>query len=291
MRFFEAKAHGLQDSGNPLFPRKEVRRRWWPVILLLLVITAGVTTLAGLVYSPYFAIKNIEVHGVATLDPAAISAKVREQFELKRFLILPNSHQWFFDANSAEVVLKNSFPLKSADIQKVGASLRVTIVEDIFMVAFRSGDTVYFLDPTGKLLRPAEPNEQAAVLAKVGVTPLAEVEPAIIHVDMPVLHEKTATEHVAGEQFYTESMVQNLIQFADGLRAMGIQPVEFVSDDVNLPWFTILSDKEYVILFDATENVDTQLAVLKAVIDERFATSEDLPRYIDIRFGNRVYVR
>jgi cell division septal protein FtsQ len=290
MRFFEAKSYGLHETSNPLFPRKENPRRRRPWIVALAVTTLAITAGAGVVYGPYLSLETVEVTGTVTLNAEDISNKVQEQFELKRFLILPNSHQWFFDAGSAEVMLLKFFPLKSASIQKDGPTLRVDIVEDIFMVAMRSGDDVYLLDPTGKVIRAAEPAEQTAVLVKVGATGPSESGMAVIHQDMPVLREKTAVAHNPDDQIFTAAIIENVIQFSEGLRAIGINPVEFVSDDASLPWFTVTSDRPYLILFDATQDVDTQLAVLKTVLDERFTTDE-LPRYIDVRFGNRVYVR
>ena len=291
MRFFEAKAYGLHETSNPLFPRKETPRKIWPLVAIVLVATAVVTAGAGVVYGPYLSIQDVEVSGTVTLSPEEIGDKLQEQFSAKRFFVLPNSHQWFFDARSAEDALAASFPLKSVQVDKDGPTVHVTVVEDIFMVAFRSGDIVYFLDPAGKVIRVAEPNEATAVLVKVGATGPSELGMAALNADMPVIREKTATEHAIEEEIFNEVMIENVIAFSDGLRSIGIKPIEFVSNDVKLPWFTVTIDKDYVILFDAMEDVDTQLAVLKTVLDERFATQEDLPRYIDVRFGTRVYVR
>lgn len=291
MRFFEAKAHGSQGMGNPLFPRKESPKSRWPWIIAVMLATGVVTSIAGIVYGPYFEIETIEVNGTVTLAPEDIDAELQKQLLLKRLFVLPNSHRLFFDAASAEVMLQKNFPLKSVDIQKNGSTLTVVIEEDIFMVAFRSGEAIYWLDPTGKIIRVAEPNEMAAVLTKVGVSVPEGTSLAVINNDMPVIQEKTATERLPDEQVVTEVVIDNVIAFSHGLRSVGINPNEFVSDDIGLPWFTVTSDKPYTILFDATKDVNTQLSVLKAVVEERFATPGDVPRYIDVRFGNRVYVR
>ncbi len=290
MRFFEAKSYELHETSNPLFPRKENPRRRWPWVVAVVVMTLAITAGAGLVYGPYLSIETIEVTGTVTLNPEDISNKIQEQLDLKRLLILPNSHRWFFDAKGTEAILPQFFPLKSASIQKHGSTLRVDVIEDIFMVALRSGDNVYLIAPTGKVIRAAEPAEQAAVLEKVGATALSESAPAVIHQDMPILREKNALARSSDDQVFTDTIIKNIIQFSDGLRAMGISPVEYVSDDTSLPWFAVTSDQAYLILFDATQNVETELTVLKTVLEERF-TADELPSYIDVRFGNRVYVR
>ena len=294
MRFFEAKAHGLHDMGNPLFPRKEKATKLWSVVAALMLLAVVIAAAAALVYGPYLRITTVEVSGTLTLSSEDIRNKVKEQFSMSNFLILPNGHQWFFDARSAEVMLQKNFPLKTVSIQQEGKVLKVEIVEDIFMVAFRSGEEVYILERNGSVIRVAEPSEKAAVLVKIkAVDAPAEGEGglATIQADMPVIRSKTEATYVPGDQLFSEDMIINIIAFTEGLREMGMPVYEFVSDDPQLPWFTVTSDKDYVILFDATEDVDTQLTVLKTVTDEYFATQESWPRYIDVRFGTRVYVR
>ncbi len=293
MRFFEAKAYGLQDAGNPLFPRKESFRKFWVIAGVAIAIVSTIVGLSMLVYGPYLRFQSIDVTGTVTLSTDELAMTVRQELATKNYWILPNDHRWFFDKSHTEIVLKDSFPLKSATIVKDGATLKVEVVEDVFMIAFRSGDLVYFLDPNGVIIREATPEEKATVLVRLGEVPApAEGERglAVLQTDTPVIREKTAIDHVVGDQVFNDVMIENIIQFGDGLRSLGTLPKEFVSENVELPWFAITSNKAYLILFDALENVDTQLTVLKTVTDEYFATQES-PHYIDVRFGNRVYVR
>lgn len=293
MRFFEAKAYGLHDTSNPLFPRqREVARRWWPWLCLLMFISLGVGGLAALIYGPYLSIRTVEIFGTTTLHPEDLSLKVREGLSQKNFLILPNSHQWFFNTQRAEQTLLDNFPLKSAEVIKDGATVRVTVAEDIFLVALHAGDEVYLLDPSGKVLRVAEPAEKAAVLLKIGAVeaPADGQELAPLHNDMPVIRDKMETVRSTDEQLLDSEKIDNLIKFSEGLHKLGITSKEFVSDDLKLDWFAVTSDKDYLLLFDATKDVDEQLEVLKAIMDQ-FLVNDEKPGYIDLRFGTRVYVR
>jgi len=294
MRFFEAKAYGLQDPGNPLFPRKESSKKLWTIVCLLMAVALVIAGLAVLVYGPYLRLQTIEVTGTVILSPADIRNTLEQELTNKNFWIFPNDHRWFFATKNTELALAESYPLKSAVITQQGPTLHVAVKEDIFMIAFRSGEEVYFLDPNGLITRVAAPEEKAAVLVRIGAVPApaaGEGGLAILQTDIPVLREKTATDHVVGDLVFNDVMIENIIQFGEGLRRLGTTPKEFVSDGLDLPWFAVTSDKDYLILFDALESVDTQLTVLEALTDEYFATQESLPRYIDVRFGTRVFIR
>ena len=296
MRFFEAKAYGLHDTGNPLFPRKDEprSRRFWWILSAFMAFGCVLATFGALIYGPYLRVQSIVIVGAETQSPEDMTLKIEEQLLNKRWLILPNSHQWFFDTKAVEIMLPEYFPLKSVVAEKQGGVVTVTVVEDVFMVAFRSGDEVYLLDPTGKVLRVAEPAEKAAVLVKIGeVAPPAEGDGglALLHADMPVIREKTATPHAVDDQIVDEDIIAGILAFSESLKSMGTTPKEFVSDDIALPWFAITSNRDYLILFDAAKSIDTQTAVLKTVTDEFLATQETPPRYVDVRFGTRVYLR
>jgi hypothetical protein len=80
------------------------------------------------------------------------------------------------------------------------------------------------------------------------------------------------------------------VAFDEGLRLLLIVPKEYETENVEAPWFTVRSDQPYAILFDAKQSTDEQLIVLKTVLDEYFATQQD-SKYIDVRFGQRVFVK
>jgi cell division septal protein FtsQ len=293
MRFLEAKAYGSQLPGNPLFPRKELAFRWWLPVCALILVGLSFGGLATLLFGPYLKLTNVIVSGASTLSADDIAAKVQSELDRKRFYFVPNDQRFVFDVSQAESELISSFPLKSVSVQKQGDTLQVEIVEDIFMLAFRSGDEVFFLDPSGTIIRIADPVETATILVRLGevAAPTDGQEVlANLQAGMPVLRAKTAGAHVVGDQVFDASLIENLIAFSDGLTALGVMPKEFISDDLALPWFTVSSNLDYAILFDASESVVTQLAVLQAVMRDE-AILQAKPRYIDVRFGSRVFVR
>lgn len=279
IRFFEAKSYDQLAGGNPLFRRQtHVHKNWvWLAggLVGASIIVAGVF----IVYGSHFRLTTVQIHGAAMLSDEHIRDSVQEQLSQNRFLVLPNHHKWLFNIPEAETTLIKNFPLHSVDIQTSGSIVSVTVVEDVFMLIFKSGDQIFLLDTAGNILRSADQTERTEIINNSGA-----------YADMPVLRESISIDHTIGEQLYSDEILRNVISFSAGLKAYNLQVLEFKTDDITLPWFTVSLDRDYVVLFDATQNVDTQLTVLKTVIDDRFTNTEQ-PRYIDVRFGNRVYVR
>jgi hypothetical protein len=268
MRFFEAKAYGLHETRNPLFPQKEPRARHWPMFVIAGVVILSCILLVALLFGPYLRLETISITGAATLPPEDLSATLKQELDTRRWLILPNSHRWFYDEEGSEAALMEAYPLKGAHIQTRGGVVEADIVEDIFLVGLNTGEQTLVLNTSGEILA-----------TEVALPPGA-----------PLIKDKTAVAREPGDIVFTPEVIHGVITFQEGLQGQNIEPSEFVSDDPALPWFTVTSNKEYVILFDATRDIQEQLLLLKTVVDE-YLTTQESPRYIDVRFGTRVYVR
>lgn len=293
MRVFAAKARGVNELSNPLFPRKPGFNKMWLGLGAGLGILAVIIATFVVIYGPYFKLSEVEVVGTISLSTDELRESLASDLKRQRFLILPNNHAWFFDKTAATENLLSTFPLKHAELLVVGSKVTLTVEEDITMVVLRSGEEVYFIDPSGKVLRVAEPDEKAAVLVEIGAVPAPEAGQggmATLQPGFPTIRQKVATTYVENDQVFRAEVVSGVIAYNAALRAIGLHPNEFVSDDASLPWFAITSDQEYLILFDATNDIDTQVAVLQAVTNE-YLTAEETPRYVDVRFGSRVFIR
>ena len=271
MRIFEAKAYALHDTANPLFTPKARPLDRSLALGLILISLALVLTITAVVFGPYLSLKTIKITGYSSLNPETVSLVIKQQFNKKSWLILPNSHRWFFNLAKAEQELMGSFPLKSVELSKHGANLDIALIEDIFMLAFRAGNDTFILDRSGQLVRQAEGEE-------------------IIPPGIPMIRDKTGTPYELGSQVFSDTVISGIIDFDAGLRQQGIVPLEYVSDDTSLSWLAVTSNQGYLILFDATQPITTQLLALQTVRSKYLATQES-PNYVDLRFGARVYTR
>lgn len=269
MRVFEAKAYGLHETRNPLFPVLTPSRRLWPMILAIVVLCLLVVGIWALAFGPYFRFQKIEVNGAVTLSPTEISAVVKQDLQRKKWLLLSNGQRWFYTQEGSEAMLMSSFPLESVNIVTHGNVIEITIVEDIFLVGLKINDQTLVLNTEGRVIE----------------------SPANLPAEAPFIRDKTNSPRQVGDQVFAENTIAGVIEFTDGLRRAHIQPQEFVSDDPGLTWFTVTSDQDYVILFDASRDIAEQLQLLETILDEFLTTQDTMPSYIDVRFGSRVYVR
>jgi hypothetical protein len=152
---------------------------------------------------------------------------------------------------------------------------------------------VYLLNRDGKVIRTANENETKAILFKAGEIDLTVEEQAGLPellTNMPILFDKLGHAYTVEQSIYTPEVIDNLIQFNSGLVNLDIQPQELIIEDSQLTWLAVNSDQPWQIYFEAGKNPQEQLTILKAILDDYFATQDSI-KYIDVRFGNRVYVK
>ena len=291
MRFFEAKEHGLQTTSNPLFPHKERRRTPWGIIIGVVVVTFAVAAVILAIFGPWLRVRTVTVSGNVTVPSSDIERVAREVATGNRFVVLPADHQWFIDEKKIEEQLRNAFPLKSLDVTTQGNTIQITVVEDVFMIALRSGDSVLFLDRMGKVMRETTPEEKAALLVRLGEAQApSDIQLPVLNPAMPIIRDTGSRPRTVGEGVFSAEVMNNVVAFDEGLRKLSIVPSQYENENPEEPWFTVRSDKPYALLFDAEQDAAEQLAVLKTVLDEYFATQPEA-RYVDVRFGHRVYVK
>ncbi len=274
MRFFEAKAYGLQDTKNPLFPSKDRR----PVLLLVLGLTAlvllgGMITLGWFIYSPNLRINSLAVNGLSLIPEAQVTTLAQAALD-KQVFIFPRDQVWFFKTDYLEAALMEGLPLKTVQVTRSKNALTIDITEGILAGSFRSGEVVYFLDKDGVIVREATAEEKAALPS-----------------DLPLITDVNTHTYAVGDSVFSTEEMAGAKAFHEGLLRLGITPTRFIAEDKKLSWLSAESDRPYAILFDSKKDINTQLLVLEAVL-KKYVTPEVTPRhYIDVRFGEHAYVR
>ena len=80
------------------------------------------------------------------------------------------------------------------------------------------------------------------------------------------------------------------ITLDEALRNRLIEPIVYQLDVNQTSWTRVKTTQGIDLLFDGLEDIEAQLAVLDIVLDE-YQQSLSESEYIDLRFGNRVYVK
>ncbi len=283
--FFRASIAKGQGRANPLFPAQKMPgwKRWLFVFLAVSLPVSTVGLGVKFLSRPQFIISNIEVNGHACLESALITKQISAELAKPAGLFFTRASKIWFSADRLERLLMNSLPLESVSAEVTGSTLRVTVKEDVIMVIFNSADNWLLVDLEGKFLRSLSSEEISQLDAPA--TPPALPLNLIPKV---VLKETVLPDFT--EQIYPSTRLNALGDLDHGLRRLNLTPRRYLLEKSTDTWLSIdVVEKDYIIYVDLEHSVDDQLKTLDSILEQQ----QELPgmSYLDLRFGNRVYMK
>jgi hypothetical protein len=161
--------------------------------------------------------------------------------------------------------------------------LHVAIQEDVVMVLIHSADNWLLSDLDGKVLRTLSADEIALLDSPT-------IPPALPFEKIPkiILREGVAAD-VQGP-IYAPDLLAALGELDKGLHAIGLTPHRYELEKRKDTWLSVdTNEKDYAIFIDLEHPIDEQLRTLASILAQR----QEIPgmSYIDLRFGNRVYMK
>ena len=84
-------------------------------------------------------------------------------------------------------------------------------------------------------------------------------------------------------------MMTVVIDFDIGARRLLIHPKTYGVEAPGSPWMRVDTDMAYDLLFDGTKDVEEQIETLRSVLQDNEGL--EAQEYIDLRFGNRIFVK
>jgi hypothetical protein len=286
--FFRASiAKNREGEGrtNPLFPAPKMPRwkRWLfgfsAVALPLGGGTLGVRTLS----QPQFTLSTIDISGTACLDQSVVRKEIDNELAERTALFFTRSNKLLFSQKHLADRLTRNLPIDHAEILVEGNTLHVAIEEDIVMVLVHSSDNWLLSDLNGKVLRTLSADE-------ISLIDSPAIPPALPFDKIPkiLLRESVPTD--LKEPIYSAKMLVALGELDNGLHALGLTPHRYELEKRKDTWLSVdTNEKPYAIYFDLEHPIDEQLRTLSSVFSQR--QEIDGMSYIDLRFGNRVYMK
>lgn len=298
---------GSHQAANPLFAASErsheFRRR-------VLGSTAGICFLLALgllIEGPWWRINSVTVAGVREIDPKSVQ-HVTEQYVMgRRLLVIPNQNLFLFSTAHAASWLREKIEqrisVESVTVQKIPPhGLHVTITERTPAAYARSEDQTVVLDRTGKIIEVAK-----------------ALDP-----NLPVIDE--AIGQPVGQSVFSPAVMQSILKLHELLRSASIVIVSWKlpivtcpvyenpqpptdSRNTNLnanirlnPFSQTCNDQAlkrtrpeiHVQIKDGPEARFDRFQDLAAAVQRvrRILAQPDPPNeYIDVRFGDRVFVK
>lgn len=281
--------------GGRDFKRREhfwQRRRF--KLMGIAVAVAAILLAYWLLWSGFLRITTVEVRGAQTIDPAQIEQVVRQQFNNYRGLLFSQSHLLFFDASEITQQLQQQYFLDRVVIKRRPLHrLIVEITEKTAQLTWVSDRRYYTIDGNGLALREIiapsvvelaagqQPTETAAgeqvidsnVLGQSGVVVVDQNNDAI-----------TIGQSVASEQF-----VRFIAELIQKFPSTDLTAEQWLIPSVSEGIIHVKTTRGFMVYFDSQDPLDAQLANLRLILREKI--KDRSINYIDLRFGNRVFIK
>lgn len=274
---------------NPLFSHKRQNKytKWFyitPSIILLFILSVW-----GLIALPWMKIETISINGLITIDPHTLEQDAWTFMQDPVFFFLPGDHRWLVEQNSLENRLLQNFQLKSITIDKQGRTLLIDTTERITQNVWVAGEKMYFLDIDGYIVRELTSDEQWEVNQQINenITPSGALQTRITTI------WNETNDHVdvfAQTPVISNSVLSTIDSFDLLLLHSTIQPISYLIESNDEIWLTVKSTLGVDIYINGVGDAQEQFNNLQLIIDEYGESVHEL-EYIDLRFGNRVYVR
>lgn len=289
-RNFTRVAHAKSYAGgrlrNPFFDHEP--RRVNPWLLLIGVSVLSLSLLATFLYAPFLQYNQLEIAGLTTLSANEVESTANEVLNHNRWLIVPGRQ--LFLMNSAQLIkkLNTKFNFANITLHRTGRRLSINAVERITQVTWLTGDKAYLLDLSGLAVAEASPALLAEVIARKDGAASIPVAPGV-QPTMPIIINSKAEEVVLGQVILDVTRLTNILILDSALRERGLLPHSYVFDNAAQPWLTVRTEA-ITLLIDVTQNVTEAMNMLdtyRAQGDTSFTTL----KYIDLRFGNHLYIQ
>ncbi len=289
-RNFTRVAHAKSYAGgrlrNPFFSHEPRHINPWFILVGVAIVSLGL--LATFLYVPLLQYNQLEIDGLTTLSPADVESTVNGVLNHNRWLIVPG-HQIFL-LNSSRVIkeLNAKFNFASVSLHRSGRHLVIAAVERITQVTWLTGDKAYLLDLSGLAVAEASPEVLVNVQARKDGAATIPSAPGV-QPTMPIIINNKAEEVVLGQGILDVTRLTNILMLDSALRERGLLPRAYVFDDTTQPWLTVQTDS-ISLLVDVTQNISEAMSMFDTYRTQG-NTSFTTLKYIDLRFGNHLYIQ
>jgi hypothetical protein len=286
-----AKQYKRRRFNNPYFTyRNAVPRSVFIVTLLAIFLPA--VLLLWIFLSPSWRIQDIQVIGLTTISLERVTDLVEEDIRGDRFFIFPKSHRLFLQDELLILHLKQEFDFTEVSLETKKQQILITVEETVSELVFVQGETASLMMLDGSVNRPLTDDEQQEVSQRTGLNFAASIQETDTKVLQPTAPVLVLRNRGEGEVVETFSSIEPtfFIALDTALRARLIEPYYYELDAAQTTWVRVKTTQGTDLLFDGREDIYAQLDVLDIVIDE-YQQNITESEYIDLRFGNRVYVK
>ncbi len=287
-RSFHVRSYSGRRLRNPFFSHEPTQYN--PILVVTGVIAVFLLLAAGFLYAPFLRYDNIRIDGLTTLSADTVRQTAESIVDHQKFLIVPGNHVIFLPHRTLIQTLNTQYNFANLVLEREGATLVIRTEERITQIAWIAGDVTYLVDLAGIAVSEADEATRLAITARqtVQAADAVATQAPGLQPTMPVLVNSNADPVTLGQTVFSADKLANILILDKALRERGIIPLDYTFDEAQAPWTTVRTATAGL-LIDVTKDIVEALTMFDAFRDER-EESLDTLRYIDLRFGNRIYI-
>lgn len=237
------------------------------VLLLLLALSWFIFV------SSFWKIKEVSINGLDRMSNNEILKLVNEQIGGRNWLIIPQNNLLFFNQSKFLSNVRNRYRFQDIQISKQWPSkLIVSVREKTLACIWNESEKYYYADTEGYILSEVSPLE------------LTEKSHPLISNESPLKIDDGKIQVDASYILSAVDLFKKLSQKA----GLDIGVEKFIVDkDINT--IKIQTNEGVKISFNTQDNLDRQIEKLLLIKNEKLKEDFKNKKYIDLRFGDKVY--
>lgn len=148
-----------KDLKNPFFHRPSKRAGAIWLLLLGLIVLIALTWF--LFFSKFFLVNKVDIFGLTRVDEGQIRVIVDEQLEQNKPFFLPQRNIFFFNKDELESSIMKNYNLAEINIKKsLPKTLRITLSERPYAFIFQDGRDYYYASRDAYIIQDKEVSEE-----------------------------------------------------------------------------------------------------------------------------------
>lgn len=277
---------------NPYRVQARSKKRLFMIASVITIIIILITAPILILRADHWQIEEISIDGLVSIEKAEVRAIVDEQLSQKRWWLFSQQNQIFFNKNQLSQTLQDKYYFETLDISISQQVLDINAQEKITSLIWISGEQYYFINLDGQIARALSETELNEARGRLGFQIIETDYEAggQLQPNMPMIQDLSKTNVDEYKQVFTPEQTLALIGFDTEMRDLALEPTWYEIENPDSPWVTLRTSGGLLIMFELSGDYREQLAILKTVLDQYQDQIED-KSYIDIRFGNHVFVK
>ncbi|TAL50128.1 hypothetical protein EPN81_03630 [Patescibacteria group bacterium] len=250
---------------------------WKRLGFIVGVLVLGLGGIAGIFGHDVFRIDRIEILGVKYLDKAMLESVISTHLHDTRLLFFERSNQFLFSPDELSQLLEEQFALASISIGLQEGTVFIVLEERTSNLFWKTQEKLYVVDLEGIVVREVVDSDDS-ILQQANLA------------ELPIFIDTNDVSVQVGSFVLTAEEIERAFVFFDHLKEAGIKYAYIELDRLAGKWVKLVTEQGFSIFVDLTGDVDEQYKNLSIVLQEQVGDPSTL-EYIDLRFGDKVYVK